>query len=181
MDVGTKEDWEHISQEHAPVIGDMPKRIRSMLEQLRGLYVGFAVDQLEHSLQTASRAERDGADEEMILLSLCHDIGKVVSVPNHAAIGAEILKPYVSERAYKILLTHQDFQGKYYYHYFDMPNNLRDGYVDEPWYEDACRFSDRYDQAGFDPEYESFPLEHFSPLIDKFFAKPGAMLVTSED
>ena len=102
MDVGTKEDWEHISREHAPVIGDMPKRVHSMLEQLRGLYVGFAVDQLEHSLQTASRAERDGADEEMILLSLCHDIGKVISVPNHAAIGAEILKPYVSERAYQI-------------------------------------------------------------------------------
>lgn len=180
MDKSTKADWEHISREHRPVIADMPKRVRNMLEQLQQLTVGFAVDQLEHSLQTATRAERDGADEEMILLSLCHDIGKVVSVPNHAGIVAEILKPYVSERGYHILRTHQDFQGKYYYHFLGMPNNLRQDYEQEDWYKDACRFSDKYDQAGFDPEYDSLPLDHFQPLIDKFFAAPKAMIATAK-
>ena len=179
MAEGTKQDWEHIGREHAPVVADMPRRVRDMLLQLKELTVGFAVDQLEHSLQTATRAERDGADEEMVLLSLCHDIGKVVSVPNHAAIGAEILKPYVSERAYQILRTHQDFQGKYYYHFMNMPNDLRKNYTDKSWYEDACRFSDCYDQAGFDPEYDSLPLEHFEPLIEKFFKAPGQLISTS--
>lgn len=179
MDKGTEADWQHISKEHRPVVADMPKRIYSMLQQLQTLTVGFAVDQLEHSVQAATRAERDGADEEMILLSLCHDIGKVISVPNHAAIAAEILQPYVSERAYSILRTHQDFQGKYYYHYLGMPNDLRKNYLHEPWYQDACRFSDKYDQSAFDPNYDSLPLEHFRPLIDKFFAAPGAMITAS--
>ena len=180
MDVGTATDWNHISQEHGPLIADMPSRVSKMLRELQGIRAGFAVDQLEHSLQTATRAERDGADDEMILLSLCHDIGKVISVPNHASIAAEILKPYVSERAYQILRTHQDFQGKYYYHFLGMDNDMRRHYTQESWYEDACHFSDKYDQAGFDPDYESLPLEHFEPLIQKFFAKPGALVVSDK-
>lgn len=179
MDKGTQQDWEHIGKEHGPVISAMPERVENMLLQLQNLTVGFAVDQLEHSLQTATRAVRAGADEEMVLLSLCHDIGKVISVPNHAAIAAEILKPYVSERAYHILRTHQDFQGKYYYHFMGMPNDLRKNYTQESWYQDACTFSDQYDQAGFDPDYNSLPLEHFKPLIEKFFKAPGAMIATA--
>lgn len=172
MDQGTAEDWAHISKEHQPHLAEMPGRIRDMLLQLKGMTAGFDVNQLEHCLQTATRAERDGADEEMIFLSLCHDIGKAVSVPNHSGIVAEILKPYVSESAYQILRTHQDFQGKYYYHYLNMPNDLRKNYVDEPWYKDACRFSDKYDQTSFDPDYDSYPLEHFEPLLEKFLNAP---------
>ena len=60
---------------------------------------GFAVDQLVHSLQTATRAEEAGADDEVVVASLCHDIGKAVSVPNHPRIAAEILRPYVRHEA----------------------------------------------------------------------------------
>ena len=34
MSDGTKEEWEHISQEHAPHIMDMPTRVIEMLKQL---------------------------------------------------------------------------------------------------------------------------------------------------
>jgi len=56
---------------------------------------GFGVDQLTHCLQTATRAEQAGADDELVVASLCHDIGKAVMVPNHPRIAAEILRPYV--------------------------------------------------------------------------------------
>ena len=68
MDQSTKEDWEHISQEHMPHILDMPNRVVKMMEDLMYIKGGFAVHQLEHCLQTATLARRDGADDEMILL-----------------------------------------------------------------------------------------------------------------
>ena len=176
MDSGTPEDWQQINKAHEPIIANMPARIKAMLHELQNITGGFAIDQLQHCLQTATLAERGGASEEMVLISLCHDIGKVASVVNHGPIAAEMLKPYISEHAYHILRTHQDFQGKHYYHFFDMPRNLRDQYADEPWYEDAVRFTDCWDQAAFDPDYDSLSLEHFEPLIDRFFAAPGAVL-----
>jgi predicted HD phosphohydrolase len=108
MDQSTQEEWQHISEQHMPYIFDMPKRIMSMLEQLQELSLGFGTDQLHHALQTATMARRAGADDEMVLLSLVHDIGKVINVPNHGQIAAEIIKPYISEDAYHIIRTHHD-------------------------------------------------------------------------
>ena len=117
MDESTKEEWDHIYNEHLPHVFDMPKRIISMLEQLDGVSLGFGTDQLHHALQTATMARRANASDEMVLISLIHDIGKVINVPNHGQICAEIIKPYVSDDAYHIIRTHQDFQGEHYYHY----------------------------------------------------------------
>ena len=66
--------------EHQPRVAE---RVLAMLRSLADITDGFAVDQLTHSLQTATRAEEAGADNEMVVASLCHDIGKAVSVPNH--------------------------------------------------------------------------------------------------
>src|SRR5437762_13084152 len=92
---------------------------------------GFAVDQLTHCLQTATLAERAGADKEVVVASLCHDIGKVVSVPNHGGIAAEILKPYVRDDVHFMIKHHQDFQGRHYYHHFRGDPNARDKYKDQ--------------------------------------------------
>ena len=172
MSDGTKEEWEHISQEHAPHIMDMPTRVIEMLKQLEGLSLGFGTNQLHHALQTATMAKRAGADDEMILISLIHDMGKVVNVPNHGQICAEIIKPYVSEDAYNIIRTHQDFQGEHYYHYLGKPRDLRKNYKNESWFEKAKQFTDEWDQSAFDPEYDTEPLESFIPLIKKFFEFP---------
>lgn len=165
----TKEGMKLTSSQILLYQNDQPQRIKNMLLALKGLFGGFAVDQLQHSLQTATRASRAGASEEMILLSLCHDIGKVINWPNHGAIAAEILKPYVSENAYWILQNHQDFQGRSFYQFFGMDPNLYLKYKDHPAFELAVQFSD-WDQAAFDPNYDTLPLEHFHPLIDRFFS-----------
>ena len=175
MENGTQAEWEHISQEHMPHIGDMPTRIIAMLEQLEQLSLGFGTNQLHHALQTATMAKRDGADDETVLIALLHDMAKVVNVPNHGQICAEIIKPYVSDDAYNIIKTHQDFQGEHYYQYLGKPTNLRDQYKDESWYEKAVEFTDKWDQAAFDPNYDIEPLEHFIPLINKFFAFPHSV------
>jgi predicted HD phosphohydrolase len=118
MDESTAEQWAVIGKEtfeHQPRVADS---ILEMLRSLADITDGFAVDQLTHSLQTATRAERGGADPEMVFASLCHDIGKAVSVPNHPEIAAAIIKPYVRPEVYEVIRAHQDFQGRHYYAHF---------------------------------------------------------------
>ena len=171
MDQGEIEDWMVIGAQIAQRQSTMPTIIKSMLAQLEHQVDGFAVDQLVHGLQTATRAERAGASGELIVSALCHDIGKVVSVENHPAIAAEILKPYVSQETFEIVRTHQDLQGRHYYALMGKDPNARRKYESEPWYEMATRFTDEWDQASFDPDYDTLPIEHFEPMIDRVFSK----------
>jgi hypothetical protein len=68
--------------------------------------------------------------------------------------------------------VHQDFQGRYYYRYLGKDPNSREQHRDHPSYALAERFADEWDQASFDPDYPSFSLEHFEPLVHKIFAAP---------
>ncbi|HEX8003418.1 MAG TPA: HD domain-containing protein [Mycobacteriales bacterium] len=171
MDQGSVDDWVVIAQETAPYQANVADRVLAMLRTLQGFSGGFGVDQLAHALQTATLAERAGAPDDLVVGALCHDMGKVISVANHPAIAAEILKPYVSEETYRIVLTHQDFQGRHYYHLLGKDPDARLKYRDEPWYAAAERFTDEWDQAAFDPDYDAEPLEHFEPLVRKVFGE----------
>jgi predicted HD phosphohydrolase len=172
MDEGKIEEWMLIGQAVTERQSTTPSTIKAMLLQLEAQVDGFAVDQLKHGLQTATRALRDGASEELVVAALCHDIGKVISVANHPAIAAEILKPYVSFETYEIVRTHQDFQGRHYYALMGMDPEARRQYEGQPWYEMACVFTDGWDQTSFDPEYDTLPFSHFEPMIDRVFATP---------
>ena len=172
MDRGTIEEWTTIGQAVDQWQADMPTRVRAMLLSLQERKDGLEINQLQHGLQTATRALRDHASEEMIVAALCHDIATAISVENHAAISAEILKPYVSRDIYEIVRAHQDFQGRYYSALTGKDPDARRQYEDEPWYEMACRFSDEWDQASFDPDYDMLPLEYFAPMIDRVFKQP---------
>ena len=181
MDQGRAEDWMLIGDAISRRQATMPKMIKAMLASLEEQVDGFAVNQLEHSLQTATRALRAGASEELIVASLCHDIGKAISPANHAGISAEILKPYVSSETYEIIRTHQDFQGRHYYAYMGKDPESRRQYVNEPWYQQACEFTDEWDQVAFDPEYDSMPLPHFEPMIDRLFSQTRSGSAQSAD
>jgi len=171
MDQSTTEEWMAIGREVAVRQGRMPAMIKGMLAQLESQVDGFEINQLQHCLQTATRALRDNASEEMTVAALCHDIGKVISVVNHPAIAAEILKPYVSRETYEIIRTHQDFQGKHYYALMGMDPNARKQYENEPWFALARKFTDEWDQTSFDPNYDTLPLAHFESMIDRVFSK----------
>ena len=172
MDTSTEAEWQRIHSEHVKEYPKIADRVLGMLRSLEDVVEGFAVDQLVHCLQTATLADKAGADEEVVVASLCHDIGKAVSVANHGAVAAEMLKPYVRPDVYSMIRHHQDFQGRHYYGYFGMDPHLRKRFEGEPWFSLAEQFADEWDQVAFDPEGETYPLEHFEPAVRRVFARP---------
>jgi predicted HD phosphohydrolase len=175
MDVSTGDQWAQIGVETVKNQSRVADRVLALLGSLSEVVDGFAVDQLTHCLQTATRAEQAGADDELVVASLCHDIGKAVSVPNHPRIAAEILRPYVRPEVTAAILAHQDFQGRHYYAHFNMDPNLRDRYRDEPWYDLAEQFADEWDQKSFDPDFPTETLAHFEPKVRAVFANPHVL------
>jgi predicted HD phosphohydrolase len=175
MDESTAEQWAVIGKETFEHQDRVAESVLALLRSLSTITDGFAVDQLTHSLQTATRAERAGADDEVVFASLLHDIGKAVSVPNHPEIAAAIIKPYVSSDTYNMIRAHQDFQGRHYYHHFGGNPDARAQYEGEPWFDLAARFADDWDQVAFDPDYDTLPLEHFEPLVRARCAKPSSL------
>jgi len=171
MDESTAEQWGVIGHETMAAQPDVAEHVLALLRNLDGMVLGFAVDQLTHCLQTATLAERAGADEEVVFASLLHDIGKAVSVPNHPEIAAAIIKPYVRDDVYEVIRAHQDFQGRHYYHHFGGDPNARDKYEGAPWFARAAQFADEWDQIAFDPDYDTLPLEHFEPLVREQMAR----------
>ena len=171
MDESTSDQWMVIIDETTKAQPRVAERLLDMVKGLDGITDGFSVNQMEHALQTATRAERDGADEEVIVASLLHDVGKLISVFNHPRIAAEILRPYVRDDVYYMVAVHQDFQGRYYYDHLGMDPNLRDRHLGQPWYELAERFADEWDQRAFDPDYLSEQLDHFEPMVRRVFAQ----------
>jgi predicted HD phosphohydrolase len=173
MDQGTQSEWAYIMAAHTKHQATRtPALVMDMLRKLKDFELGFAADQLTHCLMTATLAQQAGAGEEEVLIALCHDMGKAVSVPNHGPIAAEILKPYVSSDSYHAIYYHQHFQGQYYYGFLGKPTNLRDKFAQESWYPLAARLVDDWDMQAFDPDFEITPLEAFEPLVQKFFASP---------
>jgi predicted HD phosphohydrolase len=169
MDESTSPEWQQIVVETIEYEQAMPDRILAMVASLEELTVGFAVDQLVHSLQTATRAAEAGASTEVVVASLCHDIGKAVSVMNHPRVAAEILRPYVSDDTFHMILSHQDFQGRHYYEYIGQDPNAREQHEGQPWYALAEQFADEWDQTSFDPDYPTKPLSHFEPMVREVF------------
>ncbi len=173
MDESTQEQWLHIGSQHFANRDRVGDRMIMLLESLAEITDGFNCDQLTHCLQTATLAERAGADEEVVFASLMHDAGKAITVTNHGAIAAEMIRPYVREDVYQMIRVHQDFQGKHYYHHFGGDPDAREQHRETLTPEQfalAAQFADEWDQIAFDDNYDTLPLEHFIPLIRKLTA-----------
>ncbi len=171
MEDGTKQEYEIIERAQQPFVHGLADRVLEHLERLAGSYGGMLVDRLTHSLQTATRAQRDARDEEYVVCALLHDVGDLLASHNHADLAAAILKPFVSERNLWIVAHHAIFQGYYFWHFAGADRNARDKYRDHAYFADAVEFCARYDQCSFDPDYETLPLAHFEPMLRRVFAK----------
>lgn len=172
MQDGTAEDWKIISRETREHFKKTPGQLMDMLKSLEAVTVGFACDQLQHSLMTGTLARQDNASDEEVAIALLHDIGKAINIPNHGAIGAEIMRPYISDDAYQVIYHHQHFQGKYYYGYMGGNPNMRDECTDKSWFALAEKLVDHWDAPAFDPDFKVDSLESFEPLIAQIFTKP---------
>lgn len=172
MAEGTQEDWNIIGANSREFNKGLARRVLDHLRLLDGDFGGFPVDRLEHSLQTATRAHRDGRDEEYVVCALLHDIGDTLGSMNHADIAAAILKPFVSEENHWMIANHGIFQGYYFFEYLGLDRNMRDRFKDSPHFQRCAEFCHKYDQAAFDPDYQSEPLEFFEPMVERVFARP---------
>ncbi|TGY87892.1 HD domain-containing protein [Marinicauda algicola] len=172
MTEGTAEDWSIIAGEFMPFAAQLPDRVMAHLKLLEGDCGGFPIDRLEHSLQTATRAHRDGRDEEYVVMALLHDIGDTLGSYNHPDIAAAILKPFVSEQNHWIVAQHGIFQGYYFFHHLGLDRDMREQFRGHPHFEACAAFCEKYDQSAFDPDYDSAPLDFFEPMIRRVMAAP---------
>jgi predicted HD phosphohydrolase len=179
MERSTTEDWAIIGASYEQFVRRLPDRVLAHLRLLDGDYGGFAVDRLQHSLQTATRAHRAGEDEEYVVCALLHDIGDTLGSFNHADIAAAVLAPFVSEANHWMVEQHAIFQGYFFFHHLGMDRNQREQFRGHPWFERTALFCERYDGPAFDPKAEILPLTFFEPMVRNVFAAPKRTLYVS--
>ena len=172
MDQGTAEEyaflgrlWEKHKQDH------LTDSVLGLLKQMQGPTLGYQIDRYQHSLQSATRAQRDGADEETVVAALLHDVGDSIAPDNHSQVAAAILRPYVSEKTYWVVLHHGVFQGYYFWHHTGGDRDAREQYRGHPYFEACADFCERWDQVSFDPAYDTLPLEAFEPMVRRLFER----------
>jgi predicted HD phosphohydrolase len=173
MTEGTAAQWREIARGDREYAALMPERMLTQLEMLADPRHGFAIDRLGHCLQAATRALRDGRDEEYVVCALLHDIGDVFAPTNHAEYAALVLRPFVSEQNHWMLRHHGIFQGYYFNHFFGGDRNLRERHRGHAWFDYTAEFCELYDQCAFDPGYQSLPLAEFAPMLRRVLATPA--------
>lgn len=171
MEDGTREDYLLLDESERRYAEGLAGRVLEGLRKLDHCLFGYRVSRLQHSLQTATRAQRDGADEEMVLAALVHDIGDELAPYNHSEMAAAIVRPYVRPEVAWIVEHHGLFQNYYYVHHLGGDRHARERLRDHPWYEACVHFCAAWDQCSFDPDYPSEKLEYFEPLLRRMFAR----------
>ena len=146
-------------------------RLMNFMKKLDTSLEGYQVSRLEHSLQSATRALKDKADEEMIVATLFHDIGDELAPMNHSEYAAAVLKPYVSEKTHWIVEKHGEFQMYYYAHHLGGNRNQRDKYKGHKFFDETVNFCENWDQKSFDPNYKSLTLKDFEPMVQRIFSR----------
>ena len=172
MEDGTAEEYAFLTPLHEKCRNGVSDRLLELLKAMKGDKLGYQVDRYTHSLQSATRADSDGADEETIVCAMLHDLGDVIAPDNHSEVIATILRPYISEKNHWVLKHHGLFQGYYYFHHIGGDRNARERYKDHPFYQDCVDFCEKWDQTSFDPDYPTQPLEYFEPMVRKVLKSP---------
>jgi predicted HD phosphohydrolase len=171
MKNGSKEDYLLLNKHEKKYIEGTADRLIKFMSGLSNTLEGYQVTRLEHSLQTATRALNDKADEEMIVAALFHDIGDELAPLNHSEYAGTVLKPYVSEKTHWIIEKHGEFQTYYYAHHLGKDRKLREKYKNHKYYDDTLEFCENWDQASFDPNFKSLSLKDFEPIVRKIFSR----------
>jgi predicted HD phosphohydrolase len=172
MKDGTQEEYLLLRELEAPHLAMTAERVlRELRHQAEETMTGYQITRLEHGLQAATRAYRDGADEDWICAALLHDIGDGLAPQNHDRFAAEILRPFIRDECAWVVEHHGTFQMLYYAHHYGWNRDEREKYKDSPHYQACADFCERWDQNSFDPEYKSEPLEFFEPMVRALFAR----------
>ncbi|MCA1005248.1 HD domain-containing protein [Rhodococcus hoagii] len=175
MDESTPEDIALIVAESKIFLNDrLPDTMIEMLEALRGPTLGYQVDRYEHSLQTATRALREGARTDLVVAALMHDIGDAIAPANHSELAAAIVAPYLDAEATWVVKHHGVFQGYHYWDRLGLDPDTRERYRDSPYFDACAHFCAEWDQVSFDPNYDTLPIDTFVPLLREVFTRPAS-------
>jgi predicted HD phosphohydrolase len=171
MEDGTKEDYEFIARFDREQGRSLAERVLAELRRGGDVPGPWKITRYQHALQTATRALRDGADEETVVAALVHDVGDHLAPANHSEFAASILRPYVSEATWWVVEHHGIFQAYYYDHHYGGDRHARERYRGHPHFDRTAAFCHDWDQKSFDPDYETLPIEAFEPLVRRVFAR----------
>lgn len=179
MEDSQASDWQIIGGEFMQFAQKLPDRLIAHLRLLEDDYGGFPIDRYTHCLQTATRALRDGRDEEYVVCALLHDIGDTLGTFNHADIAAAVVQPFVSEENHWTVQHHAIFQGYYFFHHIGLDRDMRDRFKDHPAYDRTAEFCDLYDNPAFDVNGETLPISEFEPMLRRVLAHPKQSIYKS--
>jgi len=171
MDAGSDADFQILKQVHERTLRDLPDRLFAMLRELAS-DTAYPITRYDHCLQTATRALRDGKDEEYVAVALLHDACEPLGPFNHGEVIAAILRPFVSRDNGWMLTQHGLFQTYFYARHLGLDPNARDKFKSDPAYERTVEFCAKYDEVSFDPAYRNEPLSTFEPMVRRLLAKP---------
>ncbi|MEX3011207.1 HD domain-containing protein [Hoeflea sp. TYP-13] len=172
MKDGTKEDYELLAEMEKPYHALTADRILAELKkQGEDTLSGYRITRLEHGLQSATRALRDGADIDWVVGALLHDVGDGLAPQNHDRFAAEVVRPFVRDEVAWVIEHHGIFQMHFYGHHYGWDPDARDRFKDHPCFRSCADFCERWDQASFDPDYESETLEFFEPMVREVFSR----------
>ena len=171
MKNGSREDYELLEKYEKNFERKTADRLLKYLASQTTTLEGYQITRLEHSLQAATRAYKNGESEEMVVATLLHDIGDDLAPMNHSQYAASIIRPYVSEKTYWIINHHGLFQTFYSAHHLGGNRNARDKFKDHKYYQATVDFCEKYDQSSFDPDYKSMTLKEFEPMVKRIFSR----------
>ena len=170
MDRGTDEDFEVLKHVHERTLRDLPDRLFGLLNDL-SKDTAYNISRYEHCLQAATRALRDGRDEEYVVVALLHDVCEPLGPFNHGEVIASILRPFITRNNYWMLAQHGLFQTYFYASHMGLDPNAREKFKTDPAYEQTIEFCAKYDEVSFDPAYVSEPLSAFEPMVRRLLQK----------
>jgi predicted HD phosphohydrolase len=181
MDDATPEEITRIfAQANEGMHAALVPNLLGQLDALRGPTFGYRVDRYEHSLQSATRARREGASDDLVVAALLHDIGDNLGPSQHAEVAATILAPYLSEEATWVVRHHTVFQIHHWGRQYGIDPDARERYRDHPHFEACAHFCAAWDQASFDDTYDTEPLEAFLPLLATVFDRQPAQALAPD-
>jgi len=172
MKDGTREDYLMLRELELQHVAMTPDRVlRELRMSEEETIPGYKITRLEHALQSATRALREGADVDWIVAALLHDIGDGLAPQNHDRFAAEVVRPFLREECTWVVEHHGAFQMVYYAHHYGWNRFEREKYRDSPHYQACVDFCERWDQASFDDGYASEPLSFYEPMVRSVFAR----------
>lgn len=170
MDEGTDEDFRILQHVHEQTLHNLPDRLLGLLDALR-TDTAYNITRRDHCLQSATRALRDGKDEEYVVVALLHDVCETLGPFNHGEVIGAILKPFICRDNYFLLAQHGLFQTYFFGKHLGLDPNARERFKSDPAYERTVEFCAKYDEVSFDPSYPNEPVSTFEPMVRRLLAK----------